>query len=72
MMIKPGIYLHYKGSEYHIYDTATHSETGELLVLYRPLYGDKKMWVRPFEMFLESVEINGLYVPRFKYIRDTE
>jgi len=61
-----GTYRHYKGKDYEVIDTATHSETGEFLVLYRPLYGEMKLWVRPYEMFFETVMIDGDEVPRFK------
>jgi hypothetical protein len=64
----PGIYKHYKGNSYEVYDTATHSENLESLVVYRPMYGEKKLWVRPLSMFLESVEINGELVPRFEFV----
>ena len=63
--VKPGRYRHYKGGEYQVIDTAIHSETDELMVVYRPLYGEAKLWVRPLTMFVESVEIDGAMVPRF-------
>jgi len=66
--IAPGIYQHYKGNNYEVIDTATHSETMEHLVVYRPLYGESKLWVRPFEMFEEEVEVDGEMVKRFKWI----
>nr|WP_275852613.1 DUF1653 domain-containing protein [Sulfurimonas sp. SAG-AH-194-C20] len=69
--MKTGIYEHYKGNRYDVIDTVTHSETEETLVLYRTMYGDKTLWVRPFLMFNETVEINGLDVPRFKYIGES-
>lgn len=64
--LEKGIYTHYKGNEYEVIDTVIHSETEELLVLYRPLYGEAKLWVRPFDMFFETVVIQGKEVPRFK------
>lgn len=64
--IQKGKYTHYKGGEYEVIDTVIHSETEELLVLYRPLYGEAKLWVRPYEMFFEMVSIDGNEVPRFK------
>ncbi|RUO63791.1 DUF1653 domain-containing protein [Pseudidiomarina insulisalsae] len=67
--LKPGIYRHYKGPEYEVIDTVLHSETEELLVLYRPLYGERKLWVRPYPMFVESVEVEGEHVPRFAFVR---
>ena len=45
-----------------------HSETEEVLVLYRALYGEKALWVRPLEMFNESVQVDGVRVPRFEYV----
>lgn len=68
MQIKAGRYRHYKGSEYEVIDTARHSESEEWLVLYRPLYGARELWVRPYNMFVESVELEGKTVPRFAYI----
>lgn len=63
--IKTGIYRHYKGNLYHVVGEAIHSETGELLVIYRALYGAYKLWVRPKAMFFETVELEGKKVPRF-------
>ncbi len=66
--IKPGLYQHYKGPEYEVIDIVRHSETEELLVLYRALYGERGLWVRPYEMFVEPVEHEGRTLPRFAYI----
>jgi len=66
--ITPGIYQHYKGNNYQVIDTATHSETMENLVVYRPLYGAGALWVRPFEMFNEEIEVDGKRVKRFRLI----
>ena len=66
---EPGIYQHYKGNEYQLYEVATHSETGEQLVVYRPLYGERALWVRPLGMWGEPVERDGETVPRFRYLR---
>ncbi|MBP2634660.1 MAG: hypothetical protein H6Q72_567 [Firmicutes bacterium] len=63
--IKTGIYRHYKGNLYHVIGEAIHSETEELLVIYRALYGEYKLWVRPKAMFFETVEVAGKIVPRF-------
>ena len=63
-------YRHYKGNEYLILDLAKHSETMENLVVYRALYGDYGVWVRPLEMFLEQIEVNGIMVNRFDEIDD--
>jgi len=68
--IKPGRYRHYKGNEYEVMDVARHSETGEPMVVYRALYGDKGLWVRPAEMWNENVEFDGSRVRRFEYIGD--
>jgi hypothetical protein len=66
--IKPGRYRHCKGGEYAVQGIATHSETGEQLVVYSPLYGSGGLWVRPLSMFLETVVHNGENQPRFSYI----
>ncbi len=66
--IKIGRYRHFKGGEYEVCGTATHSETGEQLVVYRALYGERGLWVRPVAMFLETVERDGQVRPRFEYI----
>jgi hypothetical protein len=63
--VKTGRYRHYKGGEYEVIGTARHSESEELLVVYRPLYGERGLWVRPLEMFLESVEAGGERLRRF-------
>ncbi|RKF13127.1 DUF1653 domain-containing protein [Alginatibacterium sediminis] len=68
MSITLGRYRHYKGADYQVIDTVTHSETEETLVLYRPLYGEGKLWVRPIAMFKELVSIDGEPVPRFELI----
>ena len=67
-MIKLGKYKHYKGNMYEVLGVAHHSETQEELVVYRALYNDFDLWVRPLAMFLESVEINGVTMPRFEYL----
>lgn len=63
--IAPGRYRHYKGNEYEVIGMARHSETLELMVVYRPLYGEYGMWVRPAAMFAEDVVIDGKTQPRF-------
>lgn len=64
--IKKGIYRHYKGNLYEVIDIARHSESLEDMVVYRALYGDFKLWVRPLKMFLEDIEINGELQKRFE------
>ena len=64
----PGRYRHYKGGEYTVLGVARHSETEDLLVVYRPEYGERNLWVRPLEMFQESVETAAGLQPRFKLI----
>ncbi len=66
--MKTGIYEHYKGNRYEVIDTVRHSETEELMVLYRTMYGDENLWVRPYTMFFEEVIVDGKSTPRFKYI----
>ncbi len=68
-MIPPGIYRHYKGNTYQVLGVAKHSETEEALVVYRALYGEWGLWVRPLEMFSENVEVEGKLVSRFTLIQ---
>ena len=63
--LQPGTYRHFKGNRYEVIGTATHSETEETLVVYRALYGDYCLWVRPLTMFEEDVELDGHRVRRF-------
>jgi hypothetical protein len=65
MTVEPGRYRHYKGNYYEVIGTARHSETDETLVVYRPLYGERGLWVRPEAMFAETVTVEGQTVPRF-------
>ena len=67
-MLQPGRYRHYKGKDYEVIGIATHSETQEKLVVYRTLYGDFDLWVRPLAMFTETVTVEGEQVPRFRFI----
>ncbi|MDO1509096.1 MULTISPECIES: DUF1653 domain-containing protein [unclassified Neisseria] len=67
--IKPGIYRHYKGNLYEVIGTAQHSETEEKMVVYRALYGDFGLWVRPAGMFAETITYNGRELPRFTCIK---
>ncbi|MEM7193971.1 MAG: DUF1653 domain-containing protein [Pseudomonadota bacterium] len=61
----PGIYQHYKGGMYEVLHLGRHSETEEHLVIYRALYGERGVWVRPYEMFVERLDVDGRSVPRF-------
>ena len=60
-----GEYQHYKGNRYQVIDLAIHSETAEWMVVYRPLYGEGALWVRPYAMFVENVVIDGVEQARF-------
>jgi hypothetical protein len=64
----PGRYRHYKGGMYDVVGTVRHSETCEPMTLYRALYGEQGLWVRPAAMFLETVVIDGIAQPRFAKI----
>ncbi|WP_201558697.1 DUF1653 domain-containing protein [Psychrobacter sp. 72-O-c] len=67
--IPQGIYRHYKGSLYQVLHTAQHSETEETLVVYRCLYGEYGVWVRPLAMFAEMVIVEGKQVSRFELVK---
>ena len=69
--IRPGIYRHFKGNEYEVLFTARHSETEELMVVYRALYGERGIWVRPASMWNEKVERDGKLLERFTFLRST-
>lgn len=66
--LRPGRYRHYKGKDYEVAFLARHSETEEVLVVYRPLYGAGEWWVRPHSMFAGQVEVDGRVLPRFEYV----
>lgn len=68
--IKLGKYRHFKGAEYEVVDIARHSETLEYLVVYRALYGEHGLWVRPIEMWNEEVTRDGKTMKRFTKIED--
>lgn len=68
--IKPGRYRHYKGNEYQVIFVATHSESLEPMVVYRALYGEDGVWVRPASMWNEKISKDGKTVKRFEYIGD--
>lgn len=67
-MLQQGKYRHFKGKEYQVLYVATHSETLEKYVVYRALYGECGVWVRPLSMFTESVTRDGKTQPRFAYL----
>ena len=68
--LKLGRYRHFKGMEYEVVGIANHSETLEQLVVYRALYGEGALWVRPLRMWGETVVRDGVSVPRFTYVGD--
>lgn len=68
MDLKPGRYRHFKGNEYQLIDVASHSETMEKMVVYKALYGEQGLWVRPAAMWTEIVERDDYIGPRFQYI----
>ena len=67
--MKQGLYQHYSGESYHVIGVCRHSETLEEMVIYRQLYGDYGLWVRPKQMFEENIIHEGIEMPRFKFIR---
>lgn len=68
--MKLGLYQHCKGNLYQVWGVSRHSETLEEYVVYQALYGDYGLWVRPKQMFLETVEVDGIQVPRFKFLSE--
>ena len=68
-MFEKGVYKHYKGNLYELVDVVNHSETLEKMVLYRALYGEKELWVRPISMWDEEVEVDGKKVKRFELVK---
>jgi hypothetical protein len=68
MSLQKGKYLHYKGHLYEVIDIARHSETLEYMVIYKALYGDFEIWVRPLKMFLEDVKVGEKIQKRFQFI----
>ena len=69
--VHPGRYRHYKGNEYEVIGIARHSESEEEMVIYRKLYGDHSLWVRPLSMFQENVLLDGQQMPRFEWIGES-
>lgn len=69
-LIRPGRYRHYKGGLYQVIGVARHSETHEALVVYRPLYGEGALWVRPYDMFVGTLEFDGRTPQRFTFEDD--
>lgn len=72
VIVKPGIYRHYKGKLYLVIGTGIHSETLEPVVIYQALYVHKELWVRPASMWFEKIEIEGKRIPRFVKIEDAD
>ena len=68
MDFKKGIYQHYKGNYYEVLQLARHSETEEWMVVYKTLYNEESIWVRPYKMFTEIVNIKGKEVKRFTFV----
>ena len=65
-----GKYRHFKGNLYEVIDVAYHSETHQAMVVYRALYGDRGLWVRPLDMFFETIRQDGNKIQRFQYVGD--
>ena len=70
--IPRGRYQHYKGYDYQLIDIARHSETEEAHAVYRTLYGDFSLWIRPLGMFTETINHNGQNIPRFRFVGDLD
>lgn len=70
MEIKPGKYRHFKGNDYEVIGIAHHSETMEEMVVYRALYGEQGLWVRPAAMWEEVIDRDGYHGPRFQYVEE--
>ena len=68
MELKPGKYRHFKGKEYQLLNIATHSETMEPMVIYRALYGEGNLWVRPAAMWSEEINREDYQGPRFIFV----
>ena len=70
MELKTGIYRHFKGNLYRLEGVAKHSETLEPMVVYRALYGEGGLWVRPAHMWTEQVDRDDYHGPRFQFVKD--
>ena len=71
MEIKPGTYRHFKGNLYEVIGVASHSETLEPMVVYRALYGERGLWVRPAAMWTEIVDRDGYHGSRFEFVGES-
>jgi hypothetical protein len=71
--LEPGIYEHYKGNRYKVVGVGIDTETEQPVVIYQPIYSsDVSFWVRPYDMFVGTVDVGGKIIPRFKKIADSE
>ncbi|MCF7981699.1 MAG: DUF1653 domain-containing protein [Pseudomonadales bacterium] len=70
MTLKKGIYQHFKGNRYQVLEIARHSETMEEFVVYKALYGERGIWIRPLVMFDETIERNGVRLKRFSFVTE--
>ena len=69
-LMKGGVYEHYKGARYKVLSVAHHTETGEEMVIYHALEGERELWARPLQMFCETVCVEGKEVPRFHLVSE--
>jgi len=69
-VLKKGIYRHFKGNLYRLLEIAKHSETMEEFVVYKALYGEQGIWIRPLKMFEETIERDGIQLKRFEFVED--
>lgn len=72
MQLKKGLYRHFKGNLYRLLEIARHSETGEEMVVYQALYGERGIWVRPLAMFDETIERDGKTFKRFAWVPEED
>ena len=70
MPLPPGRYRHFKGNEYEVLGVARDSESEQEYVVYRALYGERGLWIRPLSMFMEEIERDGRRQPRFRFVED--